>query len=145
LLAAMRTYVVPYRIIFGNPRPLPLCELELIGRTERVTIDALVDSGAEYSVFPRKAADDAGLDLPRLSNGSVSFGGSVEPAWKAQVDFELEAWRLRADVLFVERLQFPYALLGRRGVFARFGEVAFVEKTNSPRVEFRGDRGRIEL
>lgn len=141
----MRTYVVPYRVVFGNPRPLPLCELELIGRTERVTIDVLVDSGAEYSVFPKKAADDAGLELPRFPNERVRFGASVEPAWKTQVYFDLEAWHLRADVFFVERLQFPYGLLGRRGVFARFCEVAFVESATTPRVEFRGDRGRIEL
>ena len=41
------------------------------------------------------------------------------------------------DVVFVERLEFPYALLGRRGVFAQFREVAFIEKSNPPRVEFR--------
>ena len=50
---------------------------------------------------------------------------------------ELEQQRLDTDIVFVERLDVPYGLLGRRGVFSRFNEVVFLEKIRTPRVEFR--------
>lgn len=134
----MRTYVVPYRIVFGQAHLLPLCEIDLIGRSGRVPILALVDTGAEISVFPRKAAEDAELSLPPAPNDRVRFGGSLAPAWRLRAVLEMNEERWAADVFFVERIEFPYALLGRRGVFARFKEVSFVERTAEPRVEFRG-------
>ena len=45
--------------------------------------------------------------------------------------------RWRAAVVFAERLNYPYALLGRTSVFAQFKEVAFLEKVKTGRVEFR--------
>lgn len=134
----MKTYAVPYRTLVGERYMLPLCEIDLLGPTERIPLLALVDSGAWVSVFPKKAAEDAHLPLPAAPNDRVLFGGSVSHAWCMEVNLELATWRWRAQVHFVERLAFRYALLGRNGVFARFNEVAFVEKAREPRVEFRG-------
>jgi hypothetical protein len=133
----MNTYVVPYRILAGERYMLPLCEIDLLGRNGRIPLLALVDSGAAVSVFPKKAAEDAGLALPSAPNDQVLFGGSASPAWRTEVTLELATWRWRTEVTFVERLVFRYVLLGRHGVFARFNEVAFVEKAKEPRVEFR--------
>ena len=53
---------------------------------------------------------------------------------------ELEQRRWGAEIVFVERLDLPYGLLGRRGVFAQFNEVAFLERIQPARSNFGGDR-----
>ena len=115
---------------------LPLCEIALLGR-ERVPVEVLIDSGAVLSVLPVKAAEDAKIVLPASPNFATQFGGSISPGWRQNVDVELHGHRWRLDAVFVEHLAFPYALLGRVGVFARFKEVTFVEKSHPPRVELR--------
>jgi hypothetical protein len=50
---------------------------------------------------------------------------------------ELDRRRFRLDIVFVERLLFRFALLGRHGVFGRFKEVAFLERRPSASFEFR--------
>ena len=116
---------------------LPLCEIALLGPNGRMPVRVLVDSGAVLSVFPRRAADDAGIRLPSSPNHQTLFGGSSTPGWCHPVDVELQGHRWRMDIVFVEHIAYPYALLGRCGVFARFKEVAFIEKSPTPRVEFR--------
>jgi len=126
-----------YQIIPGQPTLLPICDVLLLGRVERASVRAVIDSGAEFPIFPRKAAEDAGIELPKVANSFVQYGGGRSLAWTQRVNVELASRRLDIDVWFVERLELPYALLGRRGVFASFKEIAFIEKSFTPRVEFR--------
>jgi hypothetical protein len=96
-----------------------------------------VDTGAFLSVFPNKAAEDVGIVLPRSTNFALRFGSSVVHGRRSSVYVELDDHRFGLDVVFVERLLFRFALLGRRGVFGRFKEVSFLERRPSPIVEFR--------
>lgn len=98
---------------------------------------ALVDTGAVYSVFPISAAHDAGIGLAARANFEVQYGSGKEPGWLAKAYIEIDGRRWATEIVFVERLDFPYGLLGRRGVFNQFNEVAFTERVASPKVEFR--------
>ncbi len=97
----------------------------------------MVDSGAVYSVFPRKAAEVAGIMLDAGGQTLVQYGRSQDVGTRLRSYIELGGSRYRVDVVFVERLAFRFALLGREGVFPQFREVAFLEKIATPRVEFR--------
>ncbi len=88
-------------------------------------------------IFPRKAGEDAGIDLSGLPDQDVQYAGSREPAWVRRAYFALGEHTFDLDIWFVERLDFPYAVLGRRGFFAKFREVAFLERIATPRVELR--------
>jgi hypothetical protein len=66
------------------------------------------------------------------------FGGSSTDGRIADVHVEIQGQRLRLDVIFVKEILLGYALLGRKGLFSQFKEVAFMEKINPPRVQFRG-------
>lgn len=132
----MRVLTSPYRIAAGSPYMLPFCEVALLGRG-RIPVQALIDSGAVFSVFPLRAAEDAEIDLPASPNHTTNYGGSSALGWRQVVDLELQGHRLRLSVVFVEHLALPYALLGRVGVFASYNEVAFLEKSHPPRVELR--------
>lgn len=133
----MRVLTARYQIEGGSPHMLPLCEVALLGPNGRMPVRVMIDSGAVYSVFPRKAAEDAGIRLPGSPNHQTQFGGSVTPGWRHPVDIELQGHRWRMEIVFVEHIAYSYALLGRRGVFARFNEVVFIEKSPTPRVELR--------
>lgn len=134
----MRVLSARYQIERGCPYMLPLCEIALLGPAGRIPVRALIDSGAVFSVFPLRAAEDAEIRLPSTPNHRTQFGGSSSPAWRQAVAVELQGQRWRMEVVFVEHLELPYALLGRIGVFARFNEVVFIEKSPTPRVELRG-------
>lgn len=127
----------PYQILSGEPGLLPLCNLQLIGPNGSVLVKALVDSGADFTVFPTKAAEDAGINLAKAANQWLQYGGSTESGRKTNVLMFLDGRHWRAEVVFVERNPFRYALLGRHGVFRQFNEIAFMEKSRTPRVEFR--------
>ena len=137
--ARLRIGSHPYRIVAGEKYLLPICSLTLLGpgTSGRASLDVLVDTGATFSVFPNRAAEDVGLPLPRSPNFPLRFGSSVLPGRRTTAYVELDGRRFRTDVVFVERLLFRFALLGRRGIFARFREVAFLERRPSPAVEFR--------
>jgi hypothetical protein len=97
----------------------------------------MIDTGADYSVLPRSAAEDAGVLLPLAPNDVLQYGDSAVPCWRVNAFLKLGEKRLRAQVMFVERLAFPFGLLGRAGVFGNYNEVTFIERIARPRVEFR--------
>jgi hypothetical protein len=100
-------------------------------------VRVLVDSGADLVILPKSAALSAELDLARGSSRAVRFGGSWEQGLQLPVDMLVSGKRIRPDVVFVDKLLFPYGLLGRNGVFAQFNEISFIEKAKTPRVEMR--------
>jgi hypothetical protein len=133
----LRILSLPYRIAWGRPELLPLCDVYLIGPKERVRVTSVVDSGALCPVFPLRAAEDAGIVLPASANCSIQYGGSVTLGRRVRVYIELKHRRWDTEIIFVEKLDLPYGLLGRQGVFGQFNEVAFLERIRTPRVELR--------
>jgi hypothetical protein len=129
-LSQMANLLRKYRIVLGEPFPLPICDVFLLGRHGRVHVQAVVDSGAVRPIFPLKAAQDAGFDLSKAHRYPIQYGASRTPGWILPVRLELgdDGLRLDTSVVFVERLEFPYGLLGRVGFFDRFNEVAFLHK-----------------
>ena len=116
---------------------MPLCDVHLLGPKGRAQVTTVVDSGAIYSVFPVRAAEDAGLVLPKAMNFTIQYGGSVGYGRRVRAYIELALRRWDTEIVFVEKLDLTYGLLGRRGVFGRFNEVAFLEKVATPRIELR--------
>jgi hypothetical protein len=133
----LRSLSFPYEIVLGRPELLPLCTVDVLGPKGRARVRAVFDSGAEFPVFPRRAADDVGMPLPAAPNFPIQYGGSREYGRRVRAYIEIRQRRLDTEIIFVDRLAFAYALLGRRGIFGRFNEVAFLERVAAPRVELR--------
>lgn len=135
----MGQIVLPYQIRWSPSglEYLPLCNVVLLGKQRRVPVPAVVDSGAVFPIFPLDAARDAGIDANKGRPCSVIFGGSTESARLVDCFFEIGGHRLRSEVAFVREIKLGYALLGRRGVFSKFNEVAFIERWANSRVELR--------
>lgn len=133
----MRVIQLRYRFPLGRTTLLPLCDVHVLGSRGRTRVQAVFDSGAFEPMFHIGVADDAGISLTRSALVTVQYGGSTTLGRRTRVHIELEQHRFDTDILFVERLDFPYGLLGRRGIFSQFNEVVFLEKVYPPRVELR--------
>ncbi len=126
-----------YQIAPGEEHLSPLCFARLFGPRRTVTVRALVDSGATYTIFDTATAADVGIVLPPKVNDSIRFGRRIMAGRRVEVEMALRAFRWRAEVIFVQDWDYPYFLLGRSGVFNQFSEIAFVTAGDTPRVEFR--------
>lgn len=126
-----------YQIVLGSPCARPICDVFLLGPRGKILQRVLVDTGADYSVFPLKAAEDAGLSLGGAVPAPIQYGGSSTEGSRMSVQIVMGSQSWQSPVVFVQRLPFPYGLLGRIGVFPRFREVAFQERRPNPAVAFR--------
>lgn len=132
----MRNITFRYRILSGQPYLFPMCDLQLLGPRGRANLVALVDTGATYSLFPASAARDVGIVLPLAPNQNVQYGDSLGFGRRVRADILLGSRQMRVPVVFVERLAFRFALLGRLGVVARFNSLTFVERSDRPWTAF---------
>lgn len=107
----------------GKLRPLLPVNIEAENGM-RVVVDALVDTGADVTLFPHHIAEQLGLDLDGKSDGNVvaAVGGSSN---YLRVNVVLEVrqkpvvYRWATAVGFVDR-PMSYAILGTRGFFEFF-------------------------
>lgn len=127
---------IPYR--FHGGHFLPLCEVVLLGNRFNVSINAVIDTGAVRPIFPKWAAEYAGLSLESGKPEGVVFGGSTAIGRLLKTYVLIEGRRFGIDVLYVDELKLDYALLGRTTFFNQFNEVAFHERTLERNVWFRG-------
>ncbi len=133
----MKTIRFNYEVYFGRKELFPFCYIHLLGKRGKVCLKALTDSGATYSVFPESAAEDAGLDLSDSFKEFILYGSGKVRAKRQTSYILLQDTRLKIDVFYVEKLEFPFVLLGRASFFNKFEEIAFMEKRKAPRTEFR--------
>ena len=82
-----------YQIVLGQG-VLPICQIQLVGPNVRVPVRVLIDSGAHQSVLPRKAAQDAGINLPAFANARILYGGGYVEARVVTSYFYLGSRRL---------------------------------------------------
>ena len=107
----------------GKQRPIVSVTVSIPGGRS-VLFDALVDTGADVSLFPKSAAIRLGLDLMNLPTGIVTAAVGGQCQYRlCDVTLELrrlpETLRWNTTVGFVEHTM-SYAILGTRGLFEFF-------------------------
>jgi hypothetical protein len=108
----------------GQARLLPLIPVTLRTRVmlDEVTVNtmALVDSGAEHSVFPLATALELGYEPDKLNQVTiVGVGGAHTKGYAAVADYQIgnQAWS--GPIIFSEAVN-ERPLLGQAGFFAFF-------------------------
>ena len=107
----------------GKDRPIVAVSVNVPGQ-HPVLFDALVDTGADVSLFPQSVADRLGLDLTQQPDVTVfaAIGGQCHYRLH-EVELELRrapgVFRWKGSVGFVGR-EMSYAILGTRGFFQFF-------------------------
>lgn len=132
----MSVVMEPYRVVPRYGATLPMTTLQLFGRRQRATVNVLIDSGALLSVFPIHAAESAEIDLPRHPNQRIEYGVGGSWAYRVRSYVALFGRRIAIDIAFVERLEAPFGILGRKGVFSQFHEIAFLERRPDAHTRF---------
>lgn len=79
-------------------RPRPLAAVRLFGPAGSALLDALVDSGADDTVFPEQVAAALGIDLTNAPSGTAAgVGGSPAALKYAEVLLRLDDGRERRE------------------------------------------------
>ena len=114
----------PYHTPIGNPRGVarPLLGVRVIGEYASREVLALVDSGADSSVFHVDIAALAGIVVSSTCRrGQVRGVGGFVESYVCPVELEIEGRRFAAEVNFVDDpARRTLALLGRHDVFMQF-------------------------
>ena len=80
----------------------------------------LLDSGADFTMVPRSAAELLGVDLSAVRKTTArGIEGSGVPAQLAEITLRIGDVELTVPCLFSSNENTPY-LLGRMGLFSRF-------------------------
>ena len=121
-------------------RPLVALHVHSAGRT--TLTDALIDTGADISIFPKFVADRLRLDLtgcPEIPvNAPLGGGGNYR---LCEVELELrrsgEVLRWRTSVGFTQH-EMSYAFLGTKGFF-EFFDLAYSARRQTIELVASGD------
>ncbi|MEK7334207.1 MAG: hypothetical protein AAB222_02660 [Candidatus Binatota bacterium] len=122
----MHSVILHYQLLYR--RWLPIIPVVLNWRGVSVRSEGYLDSGAFYSIFKISVAAELGLDISRAKERMfVVADGSFIPAKLIKLPIEIGGRRKIAEVIFSDRLNIGFNLLGRKDVFEGFDEVIFRE------------------
>ncbi len=119
----------PYKKFIVQPRPgakshivsRPVIPIHLSFGTHRIAYEALVDSGADYSIFHAEIGEAIGLNVRK--GKSVRFAGVSgisQEGFRHPVQLQVRNREFQTIVVFAYHLGIPYGILGQAEVFKQF-------------------------
>lgn len=112
----------------------PVIEVTLRHRKKEITIKALVDSGASFSVFRPEIAEYLGLSLEKGKRVYLTGIGGRILGYIHQVSLTLGTTTFRCKIVFSQELNVSFNLLGRDNFFVPF-VISFLEKKKKVIIE----------
>jgi hypothetical protein len=110
----------------------PLIDVELFGPTGSITVNSLLDSGADYCIFNAKYASLIGVDLNACTKaGTRGVGGNtVIPTYRTELEIQVKNLeKIRVPVDFIDSDSVS-GLLGQTGFFD-LHKIKFERKLNT--------------
>lgn len=101
-------------------RILPLVDITLAWQKKRLTIRALVDSGASFSLFRAEVADYLGIPLERGKKLFLEGIGGRIAGFLHQVPLEAGGKNFKCKIVFSREIAISLNLLGRDNFFLPF-------------------------
>jgi predicted aspartyl protease len=95
-------------------RPYAEIHVFSIKRNSWIPVEVIVDTGADYTMFPKRYADLLGIDLNTecVSKTTLGIGGSETVYLYKALTIKIGSWQKNIPIGFLERDDIP-ALLGR--------------------------------
>lgn len=117
---------------------IPLIPVTLAGPAGALQVEGYLDSGALMSIFDRAIPELLGLPLThaRVQRFIVGDGRFIH-GHVVTMPMQIGPLRFRAPVAFSSELKVGFNLLGRRGLFEQFEEIAFQEKRRHVVLRYR--------
>lgn len=125
---------LPYLPLRGILKPV--VEVNVLGPKPAI-IRALVDSGADFSIFDASVAAYAGIEFDSQPRRTFTGVGGAIVADGASIDVEIARRRLRLSVYFAPNM--PANLLGRDN-FLHYFHVCFDELNRELELRYRRKR-----
>lgn len=115
--------IYPYRSLRrgDHVRHLPLVPIEIsTAMRAHIRVRALVDSGAEHTVFSSALAEHLKIEYFDREVAIEGVGGGLLRGRVAAVNLQLGKHRWYTDVIFADGLEAGTGLLGQIGFFSEF-------------------------
>jgi hypothetical protein len=100
----------------------PVIPIDLTIDDRAITYEALVDSGADYCIFPAEIGELLGLDITHgIKKEVAGITGQLEPYYVHPVTLTIGGWSYAIQAGFLPNIgRFGYGVLGQYGLFDRF-------------------------
>ncbi len=105
----------------------PIIQVGLKNRGREIRVNALVDSGASFSVFRSEIADYLGISLEKGKRIYLTGLGGRILGYLHILQMEVDGEKFRCKIIFSEELTISFNLLGRDNFFLPF-LITFSEK-----------------
>lgn len=107
----------------------PIIPITLHYHNQSVTYEALVDSGADMSMFPAQIGELLGIDIKSGQKGELQgvVGQSVA-AYYHDIDIEIGGNKTRITAGFIDESKFDHGFLGQIDIFRCYSVHFFYRK-----------------
>lgn len=117
--------VYPYQK--SESQYFPVIKLSLIHKNSKLTIEALVDSGANISIFGADVAESLGITIESGKEVYLSGIGGRILGYEHDIEMEIGDEIFHSKVVFSREFLVSFNLVGRTNVFDKF-IICFNEK-----------------
>ena len=112
----------------------PIIPLSIKYQDKTLRFEALIDSGADFNIFPMEIAEKLGISLKNPDQISFAgVGGNIISGIKADVSLEIGSQKIQARVVFAP---VESGILGQYGFFD-LGKINFNLKNKIIEIEFK--------
>lgn len=105
----------------------PIIDVTLKTKKGEITIKALIDSGASFSVFRPEIAEELGIEIAKGKQVYLTGIGGRILGYLHEVSFALDGKTFPCRIVFSEEFTVSFNLLGRNNFFQPFA-ITFLEK-----------------
>ncbi len=119
--------IFPYQFYSGWYFPIIKFYIAKDLKSAPVMMAALVDSGANVSIFNKESAELLGLTMSSGKRRSFAGVGSSNVGYEHNLYFDVMRVKFQDKVIFSSQLDSGFNLIGRDSFFAQFARVCFDE------------------
>ena len=119
--------VFPYQFYRGWSFPIIKFYMAKNTRNAPVKMAALVDSGANISIFNKEAATALGITMWKGKRRSFTGIGGGTYGYEHEVYFDVLGETFKDKIIFSSQLESYFNLIGRESFFAQFAKICFDE------------------
>ncbi len=99
---------------------LPMIEVEMVHKNNIISVWALIDTGADYSIFPREVAEELGITVEKGEMIVLDGAGGSIVAYLHPLKVRFCEKEVDIKACFSEKENIPENILGRKDVINNF-------------------------
>ena len=126
--------MIRFKYVTRRDREFPIIPITFIGKNAEIDTDALIDSGANISVFREEIADCIEIVIEDGDEILLQGLGGRIVGYAHEVKLRVESEEFLCRVVFSKELTVGLNILGREGFFEHF-QITFNEKAKEVLLE----------